>query len=80
MGPQQLAVLADERGLERGGAGVDAQEGGAAVAGKVAAGHALAGVAGVELVQFRLVDEQRGQAHDLAALDVAEVLQALEHV
>ena len=60
--------------------GVDAQEGGAAVAGKVAAGHALAGVAGVELVQFRLVDEQRGQAHDLAALDVAEVLQALEHV
>ena len=80
MGPQQLAVLADERGLERGGAGVDAQEGGAAVAGKVAAGHALAGMAGVELVQFGLVGEQRRQTHDLAALDVAEVLQALEHV
>ena len=34
----------------------------------------------MKLVQLGLVGEQRGQAHDLAALDVAEVLQALEHV
>ena len=34
----------------------------------------------VELVELGLVCEQRRQAHDLGALNVAQILQAVEHV
>ena len=80
MRPQKRAVLADERGLERGGAGVDAKVGRALVVHEAAATHAFAVVASFELGVLLIAGEQRGQAHHLGALDVAEALQAVEHV
>ena len=79
-GPQKRPVLADERRLERGGAGVDAEEGHAPVVLKRRATHALGVVASVELRQLRLVGEQRRQAYHLRALHVAQALQARQHI
>ena len=78
--PQKLAVAPDERGLERGGAGIDAQKRLTAIAGQITAAHALGSMALVELGELGIVGEQRGQAHDLRTLHVSEVLQAIKHV
>ena len=79
-GPQKAAVFADEGRFERGGAGVDAQVGYAFVGGKVGALHLFGCVARFEFVEFGFVGEQRRQAHDFAALNVAQAAQAFEHV
>ena len=47
---------------------------------QIASAHDLGVVAALELGVLVLVGEQRSQAHDLGALDVAEALQALDHV
>ena len=78
--PEQLALLRDERCLERGRARVDAQVGRAAVRCQVAALHALLVMAHLELLVVLRRGEQRVEAHDLGALHVAQVAQALHHV
>ena len=75
-GLEELAVLADERALEGGGTGVDAQVGHAAVAGELAPPHGVLGMALLEGAVVLLVPEQGVEAHDLAALDVSQSLQA----
>ena len=79
-GPQQAAVFGDERGLEGGGTGIDAQKRLALVGFQGGALHAFRRVALLEFVIFGLVGEQRGKAHDLAALDVADALQTVDDV
>ena len=79
-GPQQAAVFGDERGLEGGGTGIDAQKRLALVGFQGGALHAFRRVALLEFVIFGLVGEQRGKAHDLAALDVADTLQTVDDV
>ena len=79
-GPQKRPVLADERGLEGSGTGVDTEEGHAPVVLKRRAAHALGVVALVELRQLRLVGKERRQAHHFRALQVAQALQAREHI
>ena len=69
--PEEAALLVDERRLERGRARVDAQVGNARVIHETLALHALGGMALVELVELGVACEQRRQAHDLGALDVA---------
>ncbi len=78
--PQQLAVFANERRLERGGTGVDAQEDVAGIARQVAALHALLVVTCAEFLVFGLVREKRIKALNIVALHVAEVLQTAKHV
>jgi len=80
MGPEDLAVLADENRLERGRARIDAQERRALVGGEVGALHALGIVACAELVVFGFAGEERVEAHDLGALQIAEIVQALDDV
>ncbi len=78
--PQECAVFADERGLERGGSGVYAQIRRARVGHEVAPAHAFGVVAALEGGMVFLTGEQRGQAHHFRSLDVAQALQALQHV
>ena len=78
--PEQRAVLADERRLERGGAGVDTEERYTAVVREGCATHALGVVTLLELSVLVLVREERGETHHLGALHVAEALQTREHV
>ena len=78
--PEEAALLVDERRLERGRARVDAQVGNARVIHEALALHALGGMALLELVELGVACEQWRQAHDLGALDVAQILQTIEHV
>ena len=74
-GVEQLARLADDGRLHRGGAGVDANEDAAAVRGEVALGNDLARVALAELLVVGLGRKERLEARDLGALDVPQVLE-----
>ena len=78
--PQKRAVLTDERSLERSGTGVDAEVRRALVVHQLAATHAFAVMALLEPGVLTLVGKQRRQTHHFGALDVAEVLQAVQHV
>ena len=62
---EQLAALADEGELRRGGARVDAEEALAAVGREVTLGDGGAGVPRAERVVGRPIREQRGQARHL---------------
>ena len=73
------AVLGDERRLERRRACVDSQKRRAVVVGKRAAAHDLGVVALLELGVFRVVGEQRGQAHDLRAPACRQDLESREN-
>ena len=77
-GVEQLAVLAHDGGLHRGGAGVDADKDAAPIRGEVALGDHLRVVAGVELVELLVIGEQRVEALDLAALHVTKVLEGVD--
>ena len=77
-GVEELAVLADDGRLHRGGAGVDADEHATLVAREVALGHNLLVVALLELLVVRLGLKERLEARDLGALDVLQVLQQLD--
>ena len=77
-GAQQLAVLADDGALHGGGAGVDADEDTAAVAGKVAVRDDLGAVTRVKLGLVGSRGEERRQALHLAALDVAQRVELLD--
>ena len=79
-GVEQLAVLAHERGLHGGGAGVDADEHAAGIALKVAAGHDLLVVARTELVVVVLGGKERLQARHLGALGVAQGVNRLDEL
>ena len=74
-GVEKLAVLADGGRLHGGGAGVDADEHAAVVAGQVSLGNHLLVMAGLELLVVLLAGEERVQARDLGALGVLEVLE-----
>ena len=79
MAPQKLAVAADERRLERGRSGIDAQIRRARIAHERAALDAFPVVTVFELPVLVFAREQRRQTHDFAALDVAQVAQTVEH-
>ena len=74
-GVEELAALPHHGRLHRGGAGVDADEHAALVAGKVALGYDLLVVALLELLVVGLGLKERLEAGDLGALDVPQVLQ-----
>ena len=74
-GVEKLALLAHHGALHGGGAGVDANEDAATVAGQVALGHDLLVVALLELLVVVLGGKERVQALDLRALDVLQLLE-----
>ena len=74
-GVEKLAVLAHHGALHGGGAGVDANEDAATVAGKVALGHDLLVVALLEFLVVPPGGEERLETLDLGALDVLELLE-----
>ena len=77
VGPQELGVFGDEGHLEGGRTGVDAQEGHSPVGGQVGPLHALLVVALFELAIVVVAGEQGRHAHDFAALQIAQPLEAL---
>ena len=79
-GVQQLAVLAHERGLHGGGAGVDANEHAAGVAFELALGDDFLVVAGFELGKVLVGGKERIQALDLGTLCVAQGIDGLDEL
>ena len=79
-GVQQLTVLAHERGLHGGGAGVDADEHAAGVAVELALGDDFLVVAGLELGKVLVVGKERIQALDLGTLCVAQTVDGLDEL
>ena len=79
-GVQQLAVLAHERGLHGGGAGVDADEHAAGVAVELALGDDLGVVAGLELGKVLVGGKERIQALDLGTLRVTQAVDGLDEL
>ena len=69
---QQLTVLAHERGLHGGGAGVDADEHASGIAFELALGDDLGVVAGLELGKVLVGGKERVQTLDLGTLRVAQ--------
>ena len=69
---QQLTVLAHERGLHGGGAGVDADEHASGVAFELALGDDLGVVAGLELGKVLVGGKERIQTLDLGTLRVTQ--------
>ena len=72
--PEQTAIFCDERRLERGRTSIDTQESRATIIFERGAANDLFIVAFVELLQFLVVCEKRGQAHYFRALHIAQVL------
>ena len=79
-GVQQLAVLAHERGLHGGGAGVDADEHAAGVAVELALGDDLGVVAGLELGKVLVGGKERIQALDLGTLRVTQAVDGIDEL
>ena len=79
-GVQQLAVLAHERGLHGGGAGVDADEHAAGVAVELALGDDLGVVAALELGEVLVSGKKRVQALDLGTLRVAQAINSFDEL
>ncbi len=79
-GMQQLAVLAHERGLHGGGAGVDADEHAAGVAIELALGDDFLVVAGLELGKVLVGGKERIQALDLGTLRVTQGIDGLDEL
>ena len=79
-GVQQLAVLAHERGLHGGGAGVDADEHAAGVAVELALGDDFLVVAGFELGKILIGGKERVQALDLGTLCVTQGIDSLDEL
>ena len=79
-GVQQLAVLAHERGLHGGGAGVDADEHAAGVAVELALGDDFLVVAVLELSKVLVGGKERIQTLDLGALRVAQAVDGLDEL
>ena len=77
---QQLAVLAHERGLHGGGAGVDADEHAAGVAFEFALGDDFLVVAGFELGKILVGGKERVQALDLSTLCVTQGIDGLDEL
>ena len=67
-------IFCDERRLERGRTSIDTQESRATIIFERGAANDLFIVAFVELLQFLVVCEKRGQAHYFRALHIAQVL------
>ena len=79
-GVQQLAVLAHERSLHGGGAGVDADEHAAGVAVELALGDDLGVVAGLELGKVLVGGKERIQALDLGTLRVTQAVDGIDEL
>ena len=79
-GVQQLAVLAHERGLHGGGAGVDADEHAAGVAVELALGDDLGVVAALELGEVLVGGKERVQALDLGTLRVTQAIDGIDEL
>ena len=79
-GVQQLAVLAHERGLHGGGAGVDADEHAAGVAVELTLGDDFLVVAGLELGKVLVGGKERIQALDLSTLCVTQGIDGLNEL
>ena len=79
-GVQQLTVLAHERGLHGGGAGVDADEHAAGVAFELALGDDFLVVAGFELSKVLVGGKERIQALDLGTLRVTQGIDGLDEL
>ena len=79
-GVQQLTVLAHERGLHGGGAGVDANEHASGVAVELALRNDLGVVAVLELSKVLIGGKERVQALDLGALRVAQAVYGLDEL
>ena len=79
-GVQQLAVLAHERGLHGGGAGVDADEHASGVAVELALGNDFLVVAGLELGKVLVGGKERIQTLDLGTLRVAQAVDGLDEL
>ena len=77
-GVQQLAVLAHERGLHGGGAGVDADEHAAGVAVELTLGDDFLVVAVLELGKVLVGGKERIQALDLGTLCVTQAVDGLD--
>ena len=79
-GVQQLTVLAHERGLHGGGAGVDANEHAAGVAVELALGDDLGVVATLELGKILIGGKERIQTLDLGTLRVTQGIDGLDEL
>ena len=79
-GMQQLAVLAHERGLHGGGAGVDANEHAAGVAVELALGDDLGVVAALELGKVLVGGKERVQALDLGTLRITQAVDGIDEL
>ena len=79
-GVQQLAVLAHERGLHGGGAGVDADEHAAGVAVELALGDDLGVVAVLELGKVLVGGKERIQTLDLGTLRVTQAVNGIDEL
>ena len=79
-GVQQLTVLAHERGLHGGGAGVDADEHAAGVAVELALGDDFLVVAGFELGEVLVGGKERVQTLDLGTLCVTQAVDSLDEL
>ena len=79
-GVQQLTVLAHERGLHGGGAGVDADEHAAGVAVELALGDDFLVVAGLELGKVLVGGKERIQALDLGTLCVTQAVDGIDEL
>ena len=79
-GVQQLTVLAHERGLHGGGAGVDADEHAAGVAFELALGNDFLVVAGLELGKVLIGGKERVQTLDLGTLRVTQGIDGLDEL
>ena len=79
-GVQQLTVLAHERGLHGGGAGVDADEHASGVAFELALGDDLCVVAGLELGKVLVGGKERIQTLDLGTLRVTQGIDGLDEL
>ena len=79
-GVQQLAVLAHERGLHGGGAGIDTDEHAAGIAVELALGDDLGVVAGFELGKVLVGGKERLQALDLSALRVTQGIDGIDEL
>ena len=79
-GVQQLAVLAHERGLHGGGAGIDANEDATGVAVEFALGDDFLVVAGFELSKILVGGKKRIQTLDLGTLCVTQGIDGLDEL
>ena len=79
-GVQQLAVLAHERGLHGGGAGVDADKHAAGVAVELALGDDLGVVAALELGEVIVGGKERVQTLDLGTLRVTQAIDGIDEL